>query len=76
MKQVHFLSLLISGLVDGVVAIGCRLHIMPSCPFIGDAGPNLSIVQYEVAADKSHIQPRASIFYELNCPERMLRELS
>lgn len=36
----------------------------------------LTITQYEETADISDIQPRASIFYELNCPERMMQELS
>jgi hypothetical protein len=41
-----------------------------------DVDQAMTITQYEETADISNIQPRASIFYELNCPERMMRELS
>jgi len=34
------------------------------------------ITGYEETANISNIQPRARIFYELNCSDRMLRELS
>jgi hypothetical protein len=34
------------------------------------------IIQYEETANLSGIQPHARFFYELNCSERMMRELS
>src|SRR5262245_7665524 len=34
------------------------------------------IVGYEEFANSDHVQPQARIFYELNCSERMIRELS
>jgi hypothetical protein len=37
---------------------------------------SMTITQYEVTADIDNIQPQAQIFYELNCSERMTRELS
>src|SRR5216684_2341244 len=36
----------------------------------------MQIIQYEETADISAIAPSARIFYELNCSEQMLRELS
>jgi hypothetical protein len=36
----------------------------------------LVVTQYEQTANFSNIQPYAQIFYELNCSERMRRELS
>jgi hypothetical protein len=36
----------------------------------------IAVIQYEETADLSNIQPHARIFYELNCSERMTRELS
>jgi hypothetical protein len=36
----------------------------------------LNIVTIEEIADIAYIQPKVSIFYELNCSERKLRELS
>ena len=39
-------------------------------------GQALTITGYEVIADMGDIKPQAQIFYELNCSERMLRELS
>ena len=41
-----------------------------------DYNKSMEITLAEEIADLSYIQPRASIFYELNCSERMLRELS
>ena len=41
-----------------------------------DFDKSLEITIAEEIADLSYIQPLASIFYELNCSERMLRELS
>ena len=41
-----------------------------------DADQSMAIIQYEETADIANIQPRAQIFYELNCPGRILRELS
>lgn len=37
---------------------------------------SMAITLYEEMADTGTIQPEASIFYELNCPERMMRELT
>jgi hypothetical protein len=34
------------------------------------------IIEYEEVADLGAVQPQSRIFYELNCPDRMLRELS
>jgi hypothetical protein len=54
-------------------------HYIP--PF-GTVEPSLDvdeiaeIVKYEEIANTAYPEPQASIFYELNCPERMLRELS
>jgi hypothetical protein len=36
----------------------------------------IDITTYEEIANVSYIHPKAEIFYELNCSERMLRELS
>jgi hypothetical protein len=36
----------------------------------------VTIMQYEEIANISGIKPHSSIFYELNCSQRMLRELS
>jgi hypothetical protein len=36
----------------------------------------MQTIQYEETADISPIEPHARIFYELNCSEQMLRELS
>ncbi|MFK4442940.1 hypothetical protein ABH944_003277 [Caballeronia udeis] len=36
----------------------------------------LTVTQYEVTADTGTIDPQASILYELNCRDRMMRELS
>lgn len=41
-----------------------------------DFDKNMEITVAEEIANIGYIQPRASIFYELNCSERMLRELS
>ena len=41
-----------------------------------DVNQSMIITQYEETANISYIEPRARIFYELNCPEKMLRELS
>ncbi len=41
-----------------------------------DADQSMAITQYEETADIANIPPRAQIFYELNCPGRILRELS
>lgn len=41
-----------------------------------DVEQMMSIAQYEQTADIANIQPRARIFYEINCSERMIRELS
>jgi hypothetical protein len=41
-----------------------------------DVDQSMTITQYKETANIANIQPHASIFYELNCPERMLRELS
>lgn len=36
----------------------------------------MEVAGYEETANLSNIQPQASIFYELNCSERMMRRLS
>jgi hypothetical protein len=41
-----------------------------------DADQKLAITTYEVTANLAGFQPQASIFYELSCAERMMRELS
>jgi hypothetical protein len=41
-----------------------------------DANDGMAITGYEEIADISVIQPQSRIFYELNCSDRMLRELS
>jgi hypothetical protein len=43
-------------------------------PFFSDKIPE--IITYEEAGNVSYITPHARIFYELNCSEQMLRELS
>lgn len=41
-----------------------------------DADKRLTITLYEVTANIGNLDPQASIFYELDCRERMIRELS
>ncbi len=41
-----------------------------------DADQSVAIMWYEEVANISNIEPHAKIFYELNCSERMIRELS
>jgi hypothetical protein len=41
-----------------------------------DASAAMRITAYEEVADIAFLQPQSEILYELNCPERMLRELS
>jgi hypothetical protein len=41
-----------------------------------DADQSMQFIEYEEVANISNIEPHAKIFYELNCSERMLRELS
>jgi hypothetical protein len=41
-----------------------------------DVDQAMTITQYEETANIGDIEPRAQIFYELNCPDRMIRELS
>jgi hypothetical protein len=41
-----------------------------------DFDRSIAITAYEETANIGHIQPTARIFYELNCFDRMLRELS
>ncbi|MBN3761139.1 hypothetical protein [Burkholderia sp. Ac-20365] len=41
-----------------------------------DAEQAMTITQYEETADVAAIQPQASIFYEISCTERKIRELS
>jgi hypothetical protein len=41
-----------------------------------DTDQIMAITQYEETANIANIQPRAQIFYEINCTDRMLRELS
>jgi len=36
----------------------------------------VTIIQYEVTAGIARIEPQATILYELNCHEKMIRELS
>ena len=43
-------------------------------PIDGDQA--MQITMYEEIADISHLQPRTKIFYEINCPDKTLRELS
>lgn len=41
-----------------------------------DANDRAAITAYEVIADIGNLHPQSSIFYERNCSDRMLRELS
>jgi hypothetical protein len=41
-----------------------------------DERQRLAIILYEEAADIAGIQPRSSIYYEIDCAQKMLRELS
>jgi hypothetical protein len=41
-----------------------------------DTDQVITIIQYEETANIAAFQPRGRIFYELNCPEQMIRELS
>jgi hypothetical protein len=41
-----------------------------------DANEAMAITSYEEIADIAALQPQSRIFYELNCSDRMLRELS
>ena len=41
-----------------------------------DADKATGVTLYEKTANIANIEPRARIFYELNCSEQMLRELS
>ena len=36
----------------------------------------ITITQYEETANIAHIQPHAKIYYDLDCSQKMLRELS
>ena len=53
-------------------------HYIPpiSAAMTIDADQSLQFTLYEEIANISSIEPHAKIFYELNCPERMMRELS
>ena len=41
-----------------------------------DADKATGVTLYEETANIANIEPRARIFYEFNCKEQMLRELS
>jgi hypothetical protein len=41
-----------------------------------DANDAMVMTGYEEVADLGNVQAQSQIFYELNCPDRMLRELS
>jgi len=41
-----------------------------------DDDQKTAFISYEVTADLSNLKPQSRIYYELNCPERMIRELS
>jgi hypothetical protein len=46
-------------------------------PIAGIQNVDLMVITaYEEVADMAALQPQSRIFYELNCPDRMLRELS
>jgi hypothetical protein len=53
-------------------------HYVPPIATVEPIDDNQSIVitQYEETANIGNIEPHSNIFYELNCSERMLRELS
>jgi hypothetical protein len=53
-------------------------HYMPpiGAAEVMDADQSMQVTEYEEVANISSIEPHARIFYELNCPERMSRELS
>jgi hypothetical protein len=40
-----------------------------------DVNQSMTVIQYEETVDIANIQPQASIMYELNCQEQMIREL-
>jgi hypothetical protein len=41
-----------------------------------DADRGMIVIKYEETANIAYIQPASQIFYELNCSERMMREMS
>jgi hypothetical protein len=53
-------------------------HYMPPIGVaeVMDADQIMQVTEYEEVANISSIEPHARIFYELNCPERMFRELT
>jgi hypothetical protein len=54
------------------------LHYVPPIATVEsiDVTQSVAITLYEETANISNLQPRANVFYDLNCSERMLRELS
>jgi hypothetical protein len=53
-------------------------HYVPPIVKLENMGTDQRIdaIQYEVTADIGDIQPQATILYELNCSQKMARELS
>jgi hypothetical protein len=51
---------------------------IPPITLVEDANYDqaIAVIQYEETANLSNIQAHAQFFYELNCPERMMRRLS
>jgi hypothetical protein len=64
-------------ILDGAARKVARYYVPPIAKVETlNSDQAMSITTYEETADISDIQPRAQIFYELNCPEKMERELS
>ena len=53
-------------------------YYVPPIASLEDFGVDqlVTITQYEVTADLAGIEPQATMLYELNCREKMIRELS
>jgi hypothetical protein len=53
-------------------------HYIPPLAAVDDIDfeKAMTVTQYEQTANISALEPHARIFYELNCEERMIRELS
>jgi hypothetical protein len=53
-------------------------HYLPPIATVEDANADqlVDFTFYEVVADLANVQPRGRIYYEINCSENMMRELS
>ncbi|WP_076858180.1 hypothetical protein [Bradyrhizobium mercantei] len=64
-------------IVNGAAHKVVSRYVPPIADFVKlSADEQIAVIRYEVTADIGSIEPAARIFYELNCSERMMRELS